>query len=140
MSYDAKVVDRQEIDTDFDTKPFSLKDWVEAVPELFNMDEQYSEFVLPLVQAVEAKCRELGIPHHLRFITSQEENGSTCRSTCYTSGVNRVTPELLASLKMEQFNKEYILDMLMFHDACSRKFSKLFSKQGDFDAQPADDS
>lgn len=41
---------------------FSVSEWEICTPEEFNLAKEYEEQVLPLIEAVMDKCKQLGIP------------------------------------------------------------------------------
>lgn len=54
---------------------FTLADWENAMPELFDAREAAEAELVPLIDAVMAKAGELGVPLVLVGVTGQDDRG-----------------------------------------------------------------
>lgn len=101
---------------------FTTTDWVMATPETFNLHKEFEEEVLPILKALEAKCKEIGMPFAVRTVISQDEHGNAANMVSWLGGPTRATPELLAINSLQQFGNEYMNMLMMLMGACQDKF------------------
>lgn len=101
---------------------FTTEDWVKAEIDVYDNTERFSTEVLPIIQALEAKCVELGCPFYVRVVVAQNEEGNSSNVASYLGGASRATPELLAINSMQQFGPAYVESLRDFVNICAEKF------------------
>lgn len=73
---------------------FSLREWAETKPENFNVESEFRAVVEPMIDALMAKCAELGIPASVVASYKQDESGTNYCRQAYKPGAAR-TPRLV---------------------------------------------
>jgi len=114
-----------------DENSFSTEEWIHAIPDEYNLDEAFLEEVVPLLEQLEAKCRELNIPYYLRFVTIQDMTGNSTRAAYSLGGPVRATPELLAIARLEQLGAEFIEGTAVMLQATFAKYARLRELRGE---------
>lgn len=103
---------------------FTIEDWIAATPDIFDNHERFQAEVLPIIQQLEAKCKELGSPFALRVVVSQDAHGNSSNMGSWLGGANRATPEILLINSLQQFSPEFVAQLSDLLGICQRKFVK----------------
>lgn len=103
---------------------FTTQEWIEAKPEDFDNTERFAAEVFPLIEALEAKCSEIGCPLAVRVVVKQENGTSHSSFASWLGGPGRATPEIMAINLMETFDAECLATLRTLGMFCAEKYTR----------------
>lgn len=104
---------------------FTLEHWVNTAPEDFNLKKEFEEHIKPLMEQLEAKCLELGMPFFARFTLASLGATSEAMAMVNFGGPSRTTPEMLAHFHMSRLTGETPLEIMHLTRAAGERYSRL---------------
>lgn len=84
---------------------FTLREWAESLPEAFDLSVECKVHIMPLIDEIQAKCQELGMPIFIMAVTAQDEVGAACCESA-TMPCNRTPSGMLAAKYASKIDHE----------------------------------
>ena len=104
---------------------FSLKDWEQSTPQVFDREAAYREHVAPLIEQLHQACKAHGIPMFVTACFGQDANGDNRgQSAQFVTDVSELPAELLVRMGEDSLTPNFIMRTMATYEADQRRVKR----------------
>ena len=117
-------MENQAQETQQANAPFTLEDWINTRPAIYDREAEFEEHIAPLMEQVAKELQARGFAFHMVAAYKSEENGTTCRSLMNLVSVEAAPLEVLMSFEAGQLSIPNVFELLSAHQARREKWAQ----------------